>query len=177
MKVEKTRKLYKKRKHNKEVKRSRQPWNKDGQTLEINSQELSDEEVDEVKEITTTQQSQQSQSPKSSDVPDDVIQFFNNPQTLLEFKQFQEYLKIKDTIRTRSNSETKDIPSLTTTSSKNTSEKMPLTPPTTPTITKSKPLPSELDLLTSIDEEEDLSDSMEEVVETKTTSQRNNASF
>jgi hypothetical protein len=171
MKVEKTRKLYKKRKHNKEIKRSRQTWNKDDPTSEINSQESSDEDVEEVKEITTTQQNQ---SPKSSDVPDDVIQFFNNPQTLLEFKQFQEYLKIKDTIRTRSNSATNDVPSLST-SSKNTTDKMPLTPPTTPTITKSKPLPAELDLLTSIVEEEELSDSIEEV-ETKTP-QRNNASF
>ncbi len=174
MKVEKTRKLYKKRKHNKEIKRSRQPWNKDDSTSDMNSQESNDEEVNEVKEITTTQQPQ---SIKVSDVPEEVIQFFNNPQTLLEFKQFQEYLKIKDTIRTRSNSETKDIPSLATTASKNTSDKMPLTPPTTPTITKSKPLPAEIDLLTSIDEEEDLSDSMDEIVETKTISQRNNASF
>jgi hypothetical protein len=174
MKVEKTRKLYKKRKHNKEIKRSRQPWNKDDPTSEINSQESSDEEIEEVKELTTSQQLKQSRSPKASDVPDDVIQFFNNPQTLLEFKQFQEYLKIKDTIRTRSNSATNDVPSLST-SSKNTTDKMPLTPPTTPTITKSKPLPTELDLLTSIVEEEELSDSIEEV-ETKTP-QRNNASF
>ena len=171
MKVEKTRKLYKKRKHNKEIKRSRQPWNKDDPTSEINSQESSDEELEEVKELTTTQQNQ---SPKASDVPDDVIQFFNNPQTLLEFKQFQEYLKIKDTIRTRSNSATNDVSSLST-SSKNTTDKMPLTPPTTPTITKAKPLPAEIDLLTTIVEEEELSDSIEEV-ETKTP-QRNNASF
>ena len=171
MKVEKTRKLYKKRKHNKEIKRSRQPWNKDDPTSEINSQESSDEELEEVKELTTTQQNQ---SPKASDVPDDVIQFFNNPQTLLEFKQFQEYLKIKDTIRTRSNSATNDVSSLST-SSKNTTDKMPLTPPTTPTITKAKPLPAEIDLLTTIVEEEELSDSIEEV-EIKTP-QRNNASF
>jgi hypothetical protein len=173
MKVEKTRKLYKRRKHNKEIKRSRQPWNKNDPSSLTDSQESSDDEVEELKEITTTQQTQSS---KTSDVPSDVVQFFNNPQTLLEFKQFQEYLKLKDTIRTRSNSETNDIPSLSS-SSKNTSEKMALTPPTTPTITKAKPLPAELDLLTSIVEEEELSDSIEEVKIKSTPPQRNNASF
>lgn len=163
MKVEKTRKLYKKRKHNKEIKRSRQPWNKDSSSV-IDSQEASDEESE---EITTTQQTS-----NGGVVPSDVIQFFNNPETLLEFKQFQEYLKIKDTIRTRSNSATNDISSI------KTSDKLPSTPPTTPIVTKSKPLPSELDLLSSIIEEEELSDFMEEqeVIETKIP-QRNNASF
>jgi hypothetical protein len=174
MKVEKTRKLYKRRKHNKEIKRSRQPWNKNEPSSDLENNESSDDATEEVKvEITTTQPTQYL---KSGDVPSDVVQFFNNPQTLLEFKQFQEYLKLKDTIRTRSNSETNDIPSLST-SSKNTSEKMPLTPPTTPTITKAKPLPAELDLLTSIVEEEELSDSIEEVKVKTTPPQRNNASF
>lgn len=165
MKVEKTRKLYKKRRHNKEIKRAKQLWNQQDPSSVIDSQESSDDDFEEIK---TPQDS------KSVVVPSDVIQFFNNPETLLEFKQFQEYLKIKDTIRNRSNSETNDI-----SFSNKTSDKIPVTPPTTPTITKSTPLSStELDLLESItEEEEDLSDFIEEKVIEKKNPQRNNASF
>ena len=54
---------------------------------------------------------------------------------------------------------------------------MPITPPTTPTITKSKPSTAEVDFLTSIDEEDDFSETIDDNTEEKMPSQRNNASF
>jgi hypothetical protein len=168
MKVEKTRKLYKKRRHNKEIKRSRQPWNSNSPS---DNQESNDNDIEEKSSnsselsLDTSPQASPSNEPKISS---EVIQFLNNPQTLLEFKQFQEYLKIKDTIRTRSNSAINELP-------KNTKEKLPITPPTTPTITKSKPSAAEVDFLTSIDEEDDFSETIDDNTEMPV--QRNNASF
>jgi hypothetical protein len=168
MKVEKTRKLYKKRRHNKEIKRARQPWNSNSPS---DNQELSDDEVEDKSSELQLDTSPQPSTSNELKISSEVIQFLNNPQTLLEFKQFQEYLKIKDTIRTRSNSETNELP-------KNTKEKLPITPPTTPTITKSKPSAAEVDFLTSIDEEDDFSETIDDNnTEEKTPSQRNNASF
>lgn len=157
MKVEKTRKIYKRRKHNKELKHTRQPWNSNSL---IDQQESRNEE-DNVESQEPTIQS------TSQQVPNDFIQFFNNPQTLLEFKQFQEYLKVKDSMRSRSNSDIKDLPIST--------EKSPVTPPTTPILTKSSPTKSELDLLSSIEEDEESLDFSDDNYQDSKI--RNNASF